>query len=318
MFLIGYCGLASEPDPCNYNHEFMLLKPFCDLCGCATSSGSSGFGTLANSNFIGLRYTHQSFESKDGIFANSPSSHEYLNTYQLWAQIPITQKFYASASLPYQDLNRTFESGSANEALNGIGDASVVGWFKWQFYSNKENDSIPYPVTRPLSKHSIQIGVGAKLPTGEFEESLTDRVNPGFQVGTGSLDGIFSLGYNYGGDKIGFSSMLTYYLKGENKNDYRYGNQFNYSGNVYYKIPFTRSSLMPFVGVSGDSYQSIEQYEEAQADTDGRLLNGTFGTEYATGKFILGANAAIPISQDLFGGNVKASERLTIYVNFAL
>ncbi|MEO9891642.1 hypothetical protein [Aurantibacter sp.] len=294
------------------------MKPFCDLCGCATSSGSSGFGTLSNSNFIGLRYTHQSFESRDGIFTNSPSSHEYLNTYQLWAQIPLTQKFYATASLPFQDLNRTFDNGSSDEALNGIGDASVVGWFKLQFFKKETNDSIPYPVTKPLSNHSIQIGIGAKLPTGEFEERLTDRVNPGFQVGTGSLDGIFSLGYNYGGEKIGFSSIFTYYLKGENKNDYRYGNQFNYSGNAYYRIPFMKSALMPFIGLSGDIYEEIEQYDETQADTDGRILNGTFGAEYAVGKFIIGANAAIPISQDLFGGNVNANERLSVYVNFAL
>ncbi len=202
--------------------------------------------------------------------------------------------------------------------MDGIGDASIIGWYKWQFYKKEDKEAVPYPVTRPLSKHSIQIGIGAKLPTGEFEERLTDRVNPGFQVGTGSFDGIFSLGYNYGGEKIGFNALFTYYLKGENKNNYRFGNQFSYAGNTYYRIPFMRFSIMPFLGVSGDIYDNIEQFGETLADTDGRILNGTFGAECTTNRFIFGANVAIPLSQNLFGGNVDAKERLSVYVNFSL
>ncbi|MEO9511435.1 MAG: hypothetical protein ABJN84_07070 [Flavobacteriaceae bacterium] len=302
---------------CDARHE-KSVEPYCDLCGCATNTGNFGFGTLSNSNFIGLRYIHQSFASKDGIFSNSPSSNEYLNTYQLWAQVPVFQNFYATASLPYQDLKRTFESGSATEALKGIGDANVMGWYKLQFFKKQHNDSIPYPVGRPLSKHSVQIGMGAKLPTGEFEERLTNRVNPGFQVGTGSFEGIFSLGYNYGGDKIGFNTLVTYYLKGENKNEYRFGNQWSYAGNMYYKLALNTFSLMPVVGISGDVYNTIEQFGETLLDTDGQILNGTLGAECAIGQFILGANASLPISQNLFGGNVQANERLSVYVNFSL
>lgn len=309
--------MAKETPHCTTVHE-TTMKPFCDLCGCATNSGNFGFGTLSNTNFIGLRHVYQSFESQDGIFNDSPSSNEYLNTYQLWSQVPVYQNFYATASLPYQDLKRTFESGSAGESLKGIGDASIVGWYKWQFYKKEDNDSIPYSMTRTLSKHSIQIGIGAKLPTGEFEERLTDRVNPGFQVGTGSFDGIFSLGYNYGGDKIGFNTLFTYYLKGENKNDYRFGNQFSYAGNAYYKMPFNRFSLMPFLGLSGDIYSAIEQFGETLNDTDGQIFNGTFGAECAFDRFIIGANVAIPLSQDLFGDDVLANKQLSVYVNFSL
>ena len=317
FFCAVYTLTAKEKPPCAMGHE-TTIEPFCDLCGCASNSGSFGFGTLSNTNFIGLRYIHQSFESRDGIFNDSPSSKEDLNTYQLWAQIPIFQNFYVTASLPYQDLNRTFENRSVEEKLTGIGDASVVGWYRWQFTKKEDNDSIPYPVYRPFSKHSVQIGIGAKLPTGEFEERLTNRVNPGFQVGTGSFDAIFSMGYNYGGDKVGFNALFTYYIKGENKNEYRFGNQFSYAANTYYKVPFNRFSLMPFLGISGDVYDDIEQFGETLADTSGRLLNGTFGTECALERFTVGANMAIPISQHLFGKNVRANERLSVYVNFSL
>ncbi|WP_344789610.1 hypothetical protein [Postechiella marina] len=287
----------------------------CDLCGCSTSSGSFGFGTLSNANFIGLRYIYQNFESKDGIFANSPVSKETFNTYQLWAQLPINESFYVSANLPYQDLKRKREQ--TTEHLKGVGDASVIGWYKLQFYK-KEKDSLTYNLKREPSGHSLQFGIGAKLPTGEFEEALTNNVNPGFQVGTGSFDGVFSMGYNYGTNKFGVNTLITYYVKGENKNDYQFGNQFSYSANFFTSFSREKYNIMPFVGISGDTYNSIKQYGETLADTDGNILNSTIGSELALEKFIFGINYTLPISQDLFGGNVESKNRLSLYVNFAL
>lgn len=205
---------ANNTNPCNHDTYFKVL---CDLCGCATSSSSFGYGTLSNSNFIGVRYIYQNFESKNGIFQNSPISKEQFNTYQLWAQIPINKSFYLSANLPYQQLSRNFNS--VKESINGIGDASIIGWYKHVFYKKETNQAIDYNAQKQATGHSIQIGLGVKLPTGKFEQRLTDNINPGFQVGTGSLDGVFSIGYNYGSNKIGVNTLLSYYIKGENKND---------------------------------------------------------------------------------------------------
>ncbi|NRD20472.1 hypothetical protein HNV08_10475 [Winogradskyella eckloniae] len=291
---------------------------FCDLCGCSTSSGSFGFGTLSNANFIGLRYIYQNFESKTGIFRNSPVSKETFNTVQLWAQIPLNDKFYVTANVPYQDLSRTYQGQT--EHLNGLGDASAIGWYKLMFYKKKSNDTtaINYNLTKEPSGHSLQFGLGVKLPTGKFEERLIDNVNPGFQVGTGSVDGIFSLGYNYGGDKIGVNTLLSYYLKGENKNEYQFGNQFSYAVNVYTVFSKEKMNIMPFAGISGDEYDTIKQYNESLNDTDGSILNASLGSEVAIEKFIFGASYTLPIYQNLFGDNVQSKQRLSLYVNFAL
>ncbi|WP_229724620.1 hypothetical protein [Winogradskyella forsetii] len=298
------------------NHETVAF--FCDLCGCSTSSGSFGFGTLSNANFVGLRYICQSFESKAGIFSNSPVSKETFNTVQLWAQVPINDAFYVTANVPYQDLTRKFEG--ANENLNGIGDVSAIGWYKLLFYRKKSKDAtaVDFNLPREASGHSLQFGFGVKLPTGKFEERLADNVNPGFQVGTGSVDGIFSLGYNYGSDKIGINTLLSYYLKGENKNDYQFGNQFSYAVNFFTVFPREKMNIMPFVGLSGDVYDSIRQYDETLQDTDGNILNASLGSELAVEKLIFGASYTLPVSQDLFGDNVKSKQRLSLYVNFAL
>ncbi|WP_197429310.1 transporter family protein [Winogradskyella endarachnes] len=299
---------------CSNSHQF---KWFCDLCGCSTSSGSFGFGTLSNANFVGVRYIYQSFESKAGIFTNSPTSTEKFNTIQLWAQVPINDNFYVTANVPYQDLSRKLESETEN--LNGLGDVSAIGWYKLMFYKKKKDSTtIDYNLTKEASGHSIQFGIGVKLPTGKFEERLTDNVNPGFQVGTGSVDGIFSVGYNYGSDKIGVNTLFSYYLKGENKNDYQFGNQFSYSANVYTVFAREKMNIMPFIGLSGDVYDSIKQYDETLQDTDGSILNASLGSELAIDKFIFGASYTLPVSQNLFGDNVESQQRFSLYVNYAI
>jgi len=313
LFGVAKAEAHNPINPCNRHEPFQVL---CDLCGCSTSSGSFGFGTLSNANFVGVRYIYQNFESKNGIFENSPISKETFNTIQLWAQIPINDSFYVTTSLPYQDLTRDFNN--VKENLNGLGDASVIGWYKHVFYKKKDESVVDFNPNKEPSGHSLQFGLGVKLPTGKFEQRLADNINPGFQVGTGSIDGVFSLGYNYGSDKFGVNTLLSYYLKGENKNDYQFGDQFSYAVNFFTAIPRQKMNIMPFVGLSGDVYDSITQYDETLRDTDGNIVNFSFGSELAIEKFIFGASYTLPVSQSLFGDNVQSKQRLSVYVNFAL
>lgn len=298
------------------NHIHSPLKVFCDLCGCSTSSGSSGFGTLDNLSFVGLRYIYQDYESRDGIFSNSPTSKEQFNTYQVWARIPVSKKLYFNAILPYQDLYRKFEDRT--EHINGLGDITVIGWYQLNFNKSKKTDEVDYNTNQEASPHKLNVGLGLKLPTGEFENTLTDRINPGFQVGTGSLDAVFSLMHSYSKNKLGVNTTATYYLKTENKNEYRFGNQFSFSSNMYYNLPLESSAFSPFIGVSADIYDSIKQFNEVLPDTNGSIVNGAVGTEFMVSKFIVGANYTFPISQDLFGNNVTSKNRVMLYLNYVL
>ncbi|WP_157614199.1 hypothetical protein [Pseudotamlana agarivorans] len=316
LVFIPFKHQALEPLPYCPMHQHSEFAPECDLCGCSTSSGSFGFGSLKNSNFVGVRYIYQSFESKDGIFENSPTSKESFNTYQVWGRVPITENFYVSSIIPYQDLYRDFTHRT--EHINGIGDMNVIGWYQLTFYKKQKAGDVVFSTEREPSGHRIQFGLGVKLPTGEFEESLTDYVNPGFQVGTGSWDGIFALNYGYSAGKIGINTTATYYAKTANKNDYRFGNQFSYASNFYYSIPKTTFIAMPFVGVSGDVYDSIEQFGEVIPETEGHSFSGTVGSEVVFNKFTVGANYTFPIQQNLFGDNVHAKNKFSLYLNLTL
>ncbi|WP_167341893.1 hypothetical protein [Nonlabens sp. SY33080] len=287
-------------------------KLLCDLCSCTTSSGSSGFGTLQNLNFVGIRFIYQNFESKDGIFNNSPSSEEQFYTYQAWANIPISKKIALNAVIPYQDLSRKRVNG--NENINGVGDITIIGWYKHVLYKRPEGYNVVFENKDP-SGHQFQYGLGIKLPTGKFEEQLVDRVNPGFQVGTGSTDFLISVMHNYSAKKWGIKTQGTYYLKSENKNEYRFGNQLSASSNVFYNIAFAKASLNPYLGISTDLYGSIRQFDEEIKDTNGYVFNATLGAEFNFDRFNLGASYTLPVAQELFAGNVESQQRVSIYLN---
>ena len=311
-------GFSSEiKNPCPIHNNENIEFFFCDFCSCSSSGGGFGIGTLNSVSFVGVRYLYQSYESKDGIFSNSPTSNEYFHTYQLWGRIPINANFSVSAILPYQDLERKFTDRT--EAINGLGDATIMGWYKLDLFKKPDESKAEYvTILKEPSNHSLEFGLGVKLPTGKFEEVLTDRVNPGFQVGTGSVDAIFGVSHAYKMNKFGLNTSLTYYLKGENKNNYRFGNQFSYASNLFYSISKKNYNLMPFVGISGNIYDKIEQYKETIPKTNGTVFNGTLGAEITMKKFIVGANYTLPIYHHLFGGNVTPKQSLSLYVNFAL
>jgi hypothetical protein len=318
LFVLFIVKVFAHNHSCpNHNKTNFADDFFCDLCGCSTSSGSFGQGTLNNASFIGTRYIYQKFVSKDGIFDNSPTSTENFNTYQLWSRIPISERFYVSAIIPYQDLKRAYTD--RNENIDGIGDITVMSWFKIPFYKKQTKEDNEYTkITKTPSGHSLEFGLGIKIPTGTFEQVLSDRVNPGFQLGTGSLDGIFSFVYNYAADKFGVNTNVSYYIKGENKNEYRFGNQFSFAGNFFYAIPKEKFNMMPFIGVSGNFYQKIEQFGESIANTDGSVYNATIGSELLLKKIIFGANYTLPITHNLFGGNVTPKQSFALYVNYRL
>ena len=289
----------------------------CDLCSCAASGGNAGFGTLGNTNFIGLRFNQQNFESINGIFYNSPRSNEYISSIQIWGQIPIYKNWSINVSLPYNQLTR--ESVEATEKLQGIGDASIINWYKIIILKKAPQEGEYYNNQKIPTNHSFQIGLGIKLPTGEYQERFANNFNPGFQVGTGSVDGIFAFKYNYNGTALGINTGVTYFLKGTNPNEFKFGNQTNINTNIY-KVLGKEKKLqyIPFMGASADFNKNTIQYNEELANTDGHIVNGVLGTEIVYKKFILGANYATPIYQDLFDGFVESKGNIQVYLNFGL
>ncbi|WBL26434.1 transporter [Zunongwangia sp. HGR-M22] len=300
----------------NFNFEY----DDCDVCGCGSSGGSMGYGTIGNGDFVGLRYIHQQYKSKDGIYNNSPWIDENFNTLQAWARIPVTRKIKVNVIVPYHFHNREFNDGSTQD-INGLGDISILGFYK--LISPKLDGFLPEQQTK--FKHNLEVGAGVKLPTGEYERSNNEgSVNPSFQVGTGSWDILFASNYSVSYNNWGLGALANYTIKTENEKKYHFGDQFTYGINLYRSFitmnakTFTPISITPILGLSGEVFGENKSYGLPVKDTKGDILFSRIGVESNYGKISGGVNLMLPVSQNLNAGNVEAKMRLGIHLNFVL
>jgi hypothetical protein len=285
-----------------------LMDDFdCDACGCSASGGSLGFSSMLNTNFVGLRYFHQSYSSRDGIFANSPWVAENFNTVQLWSKIPVTEKIQLAVLIPYHFHNRELKVGL--DEIQGVGDASIIATYS--IYKTLK-DSTTFT-------HNIQVGAGVKLPTGKFEEANNaGTVNQSFQLGTGSWDYLFVSEYVIKKKNIGLNSMINYTYKTENQKQYQFGNQLNYGSTLFYVVDANTIQLVPQIGIAGEVYASNKQYGQLIQNTAGDVLFSKFGLEAGRNKLSVGVSAMLPINQNLASGNIEAKYRWTFNFNYTL
>ena len=305
-------GLASEKDSLVPQNPFIKYQKIfrqlddCDACGCSASGGSMGFASMLNSNFVGLRYFYQSYSSSDGLYSNSPWYDENFNTIQVWARIPVANNLQISTLLPYNFHNRQTETGS--QSISGIGDLTVLGMYTL-YQTHKDSTFLV---------HNLQLGGGIKAPLGKFDQANNGSVNPSYQVGTGSWDYILATEYIVRRKQFGINTMLNYVIKTENKNNYQFGNQFNYAGTFFYLYEKDQFSFAPQLGFSGEVYQSNYQMGQELKDTAGDIFFGKIGFEVGKDKLSMGINAMLPINQNLTGGNVEASYRWSVNLNYGL
>lgn len=91
----------------------------CDACGCAAGNGSSGFESLLNPQFIGIKYFAQHYKAKENLFVEDLTQDQYFKTLQLWDKIPLTKKLSVYGSIPYQFHEKQTLNGDIH--INGIG-----------------------------------------------------------------------------------------------------------------------------------------------------------------------------------------------------
>lgn len=293
----------SNENPC---YQLELFGLDCDACGCAAGSGSSGFETMLNQQFVGVRYFVQHYKAKENAFVSEANRDQFFNTIQLWARIPIAEKVELYASLPYHFHNR--ETSVGKENISGIGDVTVMGFYSF-LKSNPEK----------MNQHFLNVGAGVKIPTGKFDEVNASGSNPSFQLGTGSWDFLLALNYRFQMKNSGFIFSLDYNFKEENEKKYAFGDQFNYS--VVYSYLFANKEnfqLSGKAGFQGEIYQANKQFGETLIRTSGDALYGKLGLEFAYQKWSLGSELMLPMSSNLADDDIEAVSRFNVFLNYAL
>lgn len=290
-------------NPC---FSLKLLGLDCDACGCAAGNGSSGFETMLNPQFIGVRYFAQHYKAKENAFVSDANRNQYFNTLQLWARIPVAKKVEIYAGLPYHFHNR--ETSVGKENIDGIGDATLIGIYNF----------LDLP-TKNMNRHIFNAGAGVKIPIGKFDEVNASGTNPSFQLGTGSWDFLMALNYRFQMKNSAFMVNFDYTFKGENEKKYQFGDQFNYS--AVYNYLFLNKNEFIFSakgGFQGEIYDDNRQFGETLNRTSGNALYGKLGFELAYQKWSLGSELMLPITSNLASDDIEAKSRLGIFLNYGL
>ncbi|MNK48617.1 hypothetical protein D3C87_674520 [compost metagenome] len=283
-----------------------LLKTqefFCDACGCGAGNGSSGFESLLNPQFIGIKYFSQHYKAKENLFTNELTQDQYFNTIQIWGKIPITEKLSVYGSLPFQFHEKKTLQGDIR--INGIGDASLMGIYQ---ILNSKN-----------TFHQLNGGFGLKIPIGQFDEKGISGVNPSFQLGTGSWD--YQLALNYKFQKNLFALLINtdYTIKTENKKHYQFGNQWNYAMTGFQRIWRNENSIISGkLGLQGEVYDWNKQFGEVMPRTAGSALYGKIGFEASYKKWSIGSEIMLPAYTNLASGDIEAKSRFGLFVNFGI
>jgi len=285
------------------DHVNQIVFDDCDACGCAAGNGSSGFESLLNPQFIGIKYFSQHYKAKENLFVKDLTQDQYFNTIQLWGKIPLTKKLSVYASLPFHFHEKKTMQG--NIKINGIGDLNLMGIY--QLFNSNENI------------HQINGGVGVKVPLGKFDEKGISGVNPSFQLGTGSWDYQMVLNYKFQKNKVAVLLNTDYTIKTENKKQYHFGNQWNYTATGFYRIVGNEKVIFSGkLGMQGEVYNGNKQFDEVLPNTAGSALYGKLGFEASYKKFSLGSEMMLPAYSNLAGGDIEAKSRFSIFLNFGI
>lgn len=154
---------------------------------------------------------------------------------------------------------------------------------------------------------------------GKFDEKAASGVNPSFQLGTGSWDYQVVLNYKYQKNKLALLLNSDYILKTENKKNYQFGNQFNYSATGFYQLLNTENVILSGkAGLQGEVFNANKQFGEQMPNTSGSAFYGKLGFETAFKKISLGTELMLPIHSNLANGDIEAKSRFGIFLNFGI
>lgn len=270
----------------------------CDVCGCQMGGMSLGITPQKNSNFIGLNYNYANFKASiqhNSIYLEDERSNDTYTSVDLVAKFNLNKKFWIYSVVPY---GYNIMDGSLQSVKsNGIKDPIAILFAK---VLDTQPDS-----TNSNWFHLLNLGAGFKAPLGNF--NLTDQqsdspqiINPNFQMGSGSWDGLGLLSYKVKYKKIGFSNEHIFKVNGKNSNQYKFGNQYNTSFNVFSWWFKKGYSFLPFAGAYYE-WGGIHKEGENQTtvtNTGGQAIYTNLGTKLIYNNWGINLLAQLPISQN--------------------
>ena len=306
----------------------------CDLCSIYLNLEPNDL-----KNSIGMNYRYRAFKYQsinrfssitnlkhatgENILSESSTQEELFNSYDLWVNYFLHEKWQLNATLTFAD-NYYLEDDSTLYNIAGPGDLTVLS--KYMFYNTKVTDSSDWAVR-------ILGGVGIQIPIGQFNKTYVvapsssakgnvvfgapyEELDPHMQAGTGSWDFIFTMEAQIRYKKVGLASNLSYQVNSENSNQFRFANRFNLNSNAFVLLNLKPFTFAPNIGLSYEFSERDRFQGERFYNSGGEalFLNGGAKTYYKD--FALGATYFKPISQSLNDRQLPNDYRYTLDLTY--
>ncbi|MDQ3194514.1 MAG: hypothetical protein M3P82_05895 [Bacteroidota bacterium] len=316
-FFISAAGAANSPGHIHIKKPLKLsdindiTDTQCDLCGCYM-----GLDPNFASNQVGIRVSSIKFftkgdhagttgENMDHPDDGSVSSTEYYNDLEFYFRYYISPKFRVLFSIPFGSNEKN------GKKLNGIGDAKLIA--QYQVYNS--------PITGKTNFwQRLFLGGGFNIPTGIYNKQLTfGVVEPHFQPGTGSFDLIVAALHLAKLEKtgIGWRNDIIYTLNGKNKNQYSFGNRFNWTSTLFYEVPAMSLTFLPHAGVYFETAKQDKLNGQPVNSSGGDILFGTGGLDVYYEEFSLDFNYQFPLSEKFIGEQPKNKYRFYLGLGYS-
>ena len=260
----------------------------CDSCGCEfCEPGSQLFTSVFGSNatpqeayfFVRLaeQYTDFSTAQQDGSkIANPFNQYEYSSITQVIVGYQFNNDFDVTVSLPY--IMRSYQIpdlasvGTVRGHVDGPGDMTVVANY------------VVMRQEQPEWGYSWRVSAGVKLPTGD--DSLLDQEDPAaapselnnpaslvgghdLALGSGSYDGIIGTGLNAHWGRAFITADVDYVIRGTGRDDYRYANEFSYSGGPGYRVIQNTDYSLSLQLLASGEYKRADTVQNTVTDDTG-------------------------------------------------
>ncbi|GAA3522804.1 hypothetical protein GCM10022393_41820 [Aquimarina addita] len=291
----------------------------CDVCGCQLSGLSFGMLAGTSTHYIGVRFTQASFNASirynSDLLQDEYSQDTFTRT-EILGRYIFSNKFQIHSIIPY--ISNTMNGSVQDLEFNGFGDPSLLLFYD-VLAKKQSDDKIAAPPTTIIS-HSLLIGGGVKLPMGTFDRfDRGEVVNRNFQIGSGSVDFLLSSNYTIALHRWGLNIEASYKMNTRNSDNYRFGNQFNSSGYLFYTIPIKNGIISPFAGTLYETAGTHDDDGIQQFNTGGNATLGTLGLQCNWKSFSLNALIQHPLQQNYNSDDIsfiETEERFSIGLIF--
>lgn len=284
----------------------------CDVCGCRLGGFSYGILPQHHRHIIGIRYSYAEFSARmnhnSSYFADEHSNDTYQR-YDVLARVSLLEKLQINVQIPY--LINTMDGNKQQVTSNGVGDPMVVGYYNLINTSDQEE---------ALWKNSLLLGAGVKLPLGDYEKMDQGKIiNRNFQLGSGSVDYLFSANYTLSLGAWGLNTDASLKLNTANDQGYTFGNQFNINSYLFRHVKTSFLTVLPYIG---GYYETADQHKAGkivQINTGGSAFFTSVGIQLYKGNFALNLLYQSPLSQKYNSdaiASIEAKDRFSASLHF--